>query len=987
MALAAMLVMAIFIAKKSGYNNDLGNFFPHRSLVGNMYQLIADSNFSDQAQLEIDTGEPGGALMALPEVQKLVKLLQEMPEVEEVDFQIKGGTEASWEELARVLPLLTESSILATADLAQATRRARQAMMLPGMPVQMLQLDPFGWSGKHLQELQSFQRLSGMNLSLQHSFPTDIDVRRLLLNLQVAVPASVNAEQINRLRQAILSLASSTLPDAKVSFFSPLVHAEENETTVRRDIFRISLASMLGLLLLFFFVYGRSWDAVWIPVLPFASSLLATGLLALLFGNICLLILGICGSIAGLAVDQGIHVYTAFAGKRRLDKLSALFIPLVMSALTSAIVFFLLGFSGITAYQQLGFFAGCALLINLTLSFFLLPTLLRRRPQLHFAFTNFSPRPGLAWAVSGAWLLLCLGAVVTLPKAKFNFDLAALDGASSETLRAERDFQDRWRHPEAGSMIVVTGENQEIIQQTCEKLGADFFAPGTYFHVASLWPSQARRAANLRTWQSAEVLSRLESMAAILSQECQQAGLPASFHAPFLQALRAGIDSGLTCSEPRLFQIVSERLLRRHQQSLAGLFFFKASFSDQEHLSLLRSLDRLGNCALLSGASFRLAAIADLIPLMRKVLFLAIGAVLALLLPVYRSPLKLLLIFLPGFTATLVYVSLMSLSGAAINLAGCFGMIILIGLVIDYGIFALHHGTTGGATGGATTVSTSIFLSAVTTLFTSGALLFSRHPVLFHTGLVLSVEILLTMLTALYVIPSLIVVFRRHRRTALSLLMLGCALLLASGCRSVPSVSPASATLTAVEAHQQWHAWQQTAQQSSGTQLLSLKIDIWWYSFAMLLAVRHDSHDQQLTATGMSPSGAQLFTVSGKNGQEHHHSVAPIFPAIAHRKIFSSLYFDLSNIFFHFTDGISFPALVHLPYRHRSSSGESHFFSGFPLQLTQKKLGSFPNRQWIVYYGQWDQEQQSYSEIVYKNYRTGCTFTLRPMTTNNKEKI
>ena len=974
LAIIVLLLLAFFAAALGNYRNDLSQMFPHGSISGNMYRVMAKSRLGESVQLEIDSGQPGGAAALSAAAATLAERLTAWPEITAVDYQLSSAATAALSDFPALLPLLRDASILASASPEQAVRKAKKALMLPAAPINTLRLDPFGWNAQFLQELRTLQQLSGLKISLQHPYMTDESAERLLLNLHLDLPEGINAQRSGELFQRLRDEASALLPSsARLTIISPLLHNMENEQTIRGDIYKISLASMLALVLLFFFVYRGALDAVWIPMLPFASTVLVTGALAVIFQNICLLILGVSGSIAGLAVDQGIYSYTAFSGRQRIRKLAGLFLPLCMSALTSAAVFLTLGFAGIEAYLQLGIFAASILLVNLLLSFFILPTLLGKRQELHFSFASFHPRLGQARVITALWLLLCLGAAILLPGNKIDFNLSALDGTSAETLQAEQDFQQRWRTAEAGDMIVVTGTGQQEILEHCERLEAELPLAGRCFHPATLWPSQQKQRKNLESWCHPDCTRRLQELQNHLADECRQAGLPATFYQPFFASLQAGCSNGLEQNAPPFLQEINGRLLRQQQDSGTGLFFFAAQQSEQDKLALLRALDAAGNCAWLSNEAFRLAGMTDLKPILTKVLLLAVIAVLLLLLPVYRSPWKLALIFLPGLTAALWFTGLLAASGSPLNLASCFGMIILIGLVIDYGIFALHN----YATESSTNVPTAVFLSATTTLFTSAALLFSRHPVLFHTGLVLSCEILFTAITALYVIPALLVALRK-RPPRSTLLAAICLTFLAVGCRSTsPEELFAPRRLRGTEAAHEWQAFQ-AAHNRAGTQLLNLKVDIWWYSFPMLLAIQKDPATRKIAATGMLPSGAVLFSVSGSDGQELSKTVSEVFPEIAKRKIFATIYQDLCNIFFTAPPDWHFPLVTSIPVQRQLPDGEQQSLAGKPLRLVQKRLGTFPNREWIVYYSEWDEDLTSCTEIVYKNYRTGCKFTFRP---------
>lgn len=975
--LAAALVLATAAAVRGRYSHDLGLLFPPDALSGRMVQVMANSGLDNMIQLELESGRPGGAPALLAGAERLAARLSALPAVRAVDFKLAGGATQDWGELIPAWPLLTDAAILADADPVQAVQGLRRALTLPAAPLAAWRADPFGWQRKIMLELRELHRLAGLNISLQHPFLTDPEASRLLLNVQADLGGRTGAETIATLLAQISQAAAVTLPDARLNLVSPLRHTMENEQAIRRDLVRVSLASLLALLLLFFVLYRRALDAIWIPLCPLAATLLVTGLLALCFDRISLLIMGLAGSLAGLAVDQGIHVYAAYAGNDRQRRLARIFLPLLMGATTSALVFLMAGTTGITAYVQLGLFAGGTLLANFLLSFFWLPDLLRPRAPRPVPLARFQPGPRAAAAVAGGWLLLSAAAVCTLPALKTDFNLSALDGARPETLQSEEDFQRRWRRPEAGRLIVVNAANRDELLRRCEIIADRSLAgDGRSFHPASLWPSPAIRASHLHSWRRPETAARLRELEAALARECRQAALPPAFYGEFFAALRRGIEAGDSQAEPLLFQEVNRRLIRTRRHGVTGLFFFDRPLPEADLQTLLAQLDRLGDCALLSADAFRTAASGDFRPLASRVMACAAAALLLILAPVYRSPRQLLVIALPGLTAALWFAGLAAATGTPLTIASCLAMIMLTGLVIDYGIFALHQLKEPGET----SLATAMLLSAATTLLTAGALLFARHPFLFHTGLVLSAEILAAALTALYVIPALATLFRRrgkHRLLSAIPLFL---LLLAAGCRT-PSAPPFPARpLAAADAAREWQAFLH-AQSRATTQALTMKVDILWYSLPMIVVVQRDPANQRLAATGMLPSGNLVFSVSGSPGHQEQHTVSPAVPIIAREKIFATIFADLCNIFLFPTVPGTFTTAGHTPCRQRLPDGIRQILDGDPLRPMQMKKGHFPNRKWIVYYADWEKNLSACQSIVYKNFTTGCTLTFTPQST------
>ena len=133
------------------------------------------------------------------------------------------------------------------------------------------------------------------------------------------------------------------------------------------------------------------------------------------------------------------------------------------------------------------------------------------------------------------------------------------------------------------------------------------------------------------------------------------------------------------------------------------------------------------------------------------ILPLSILAALLLSYLVFQNIGDVLLTMTPVLAAFCGLFILGALTGFKATPAAAFALILLTGLAIDYGIYAvsqLRHPEE-------ISVRSSVVLSAATTVAGAGALIFSRHPVLFGTGIVLSIGITLACLSGLYLVPML----------------------------------------------------------------------------------------------------------------------------------------------------------------------------------------------------------------------------------------
>ena len=973
-AVALLLCAAIGAAIKGNYTNDLAYMFPNNSISGNMYRVMQSSRLTQSIQLELDTGIPNGAPPLLPKLDELFEALRKQRYVESVDFRFMPENTDVMASLIAALPLIADASILDNASPVEAVMTIRKALALPGTPIADQRADPFGFRLPYYRLLERFRSLGGYNASSLYPFLTDADAQRVLILINADFPEAPSSGDIATLFYNIEATVHQHLPDVTATIVSPLNHNLENERAVKRDILAVSLLSIIALIALvtawFFFTERQSSQSfdfmgiIVIPLMPVIASIIVTGLLALCFHSLCLFVLGICGGIAGLAVDQGIHIYTAYAGRMRIRRLAGIQLPLALSVITSAASFLVLLATGIVAYRQMGLFAALTLILNLFLSFTLLPTILKPRRPVTIHIADFRPSKPLAAIISPLWLVITIAAVIAIPQLQFNLSLQSMDGSSAETFRQEEELQNRWRSQDAGTMMVVTADSHDGVLDACDQI-MSFFPSGNEgdFSPSFLWPSTASRQRHLDTWTTPQATQHLQNLQLEIRDECQKAKLPPAFFDNFFKSINQTIATGISTPPPPLVQMIHKHLIHDYPKSSTALLFFRKCTDADTFKIVQYLLPEFPNAALLSADAFQLAVAQDIRPKLRKVVIIIVPILLLCLIPIIRSPLRLLLVFTPGLTAILWGLGLAAVCGFKLNLVNLFSIVMLTGLVIDYGIFALHHTRQPSSS-----IPTAMLLSALTTILTTGALLASKHPVMFSTGLVLSFGILLTASTALFVIPSLVQIlpFLRHKSFCLILPLI---LLFSSGCMSLHPEKFPPRNLSETERTLEINDFQKL-QNEPKKNLYKMTIHVLWYEIPMLLAVKTDAATGSLRAVATATNGVTLFSVSGKNFKEEKKYISDVFPDIAKRRLFNTLFNDLCHVFLPFSPN----RLASCPPPLGEKPNETSY-AGSPLRLVLLKNGTFPRRRWQTAYYGWLPEKRTFNSIVYKNFQSHYRFT------------
>ena len=177
-------------------------------------------------------------------------------------------------------------------------------------------------------------------------------------------------------------------------------------------------------------------------------------------------------------------------------------------------------------------------------------------------------------------------------------------------------------------------------------------------------------------------------------------------------------------------------------------------------------------------------------------------------------------------------------------------LVLLAGLAIDYGVYAVHQLKTPENL----SIRRSVLLSTATTVAGAGALIFSRHPVLSGTGIVLSLGIASACFCGLYLVP-LLAGFKGGKKTKFILLLLPCFLLTACSSPHIPlnDFEQKEQVLKAVAVYPQDAPYKIRA---------NAVWEIFGNELTAILAFELDPSKGTVKAAGVLPAGTLLFRTS-----------------------------------------------------------------------------------------------------------------------------
>lgn len=296
---------------------------------------------------------------------------------------------------------------------------------------------------------------------------------------------AVIQEPLRQIR-AVLAEARQEFPDVEIGLTGkPVLQADEMETS-DRDMTRAFIFAIILVAILFMIVLG----SIWHPLLAVVSLLFGIawtfGFTTLFIGQLTLLSIVFTLVLVGVGIDFGVHIVSRYKeqrgrGAERNGGIEAAMTTTLITAgrgnvtgaVTSSMAFFMAMFTEFHGLRELGFIAGCGLLLCLLAMLLMLPSLIvvfdRHREQRGYQALVLPTRTALqrsAWNVlmarPGTWMLIMLGLTLLLSpflrNLGFGKNLLELQAQGLESVKWERRILDDSGESFFGAVIVDTKE-------------------------------------------------------------------------------------------------------------------------------------------------------------------------------------------------------------------------------------------------------------------------------------------------------------------------------------------------------------------------------------------------------------------------------------------------------------------------------------------------------------------------------------------------
>lgn len=531
--------------------------------------------------------------------------------------------------------------------------------------------------------------------------------------------------------------------------------------SARDDVARIGTFSTIGIALLFLVMF-RGLRYPLLGMVPLAAgTVVAMASSLLVFGELHGITLAFGSSLVGVAIDYAEHYFyhhtLAPDPAGPAASLARLWPGLVVGAITTVAGLAGLAWSEFPGAREIAFFSIVGVLVSLLATRWLLPPLMPRAPRpvrLQRRLADLAQRLYGTLArrrmVGAILVAVCVATVVVgLPRMRFVDDPAALATVDERLSREDAAVRARVAMGDVGRYVVVTGRDDEEALERNDALALRLAAArdagllGDFQSLHTLLPSravqdEARRSAG----DPALLAARLDAMFAA------EGFVPGAF-ASATDDLRTP-PAPLTMRDlthSALADLVRSRhvALGRDAQGHSRVALLVPLRGVRDAAALGARLRGLAGVRLLDQHAFLTAAYTRFRTRTLELVFASLLAVYLIVLVRYRALGPSFAAFVPGVLAGVVTLATLALCGVALNLLHVVGLLLVLSMGVDYGVFVVESRDDERDLG-ATLVSITVAMS--TTVLSFGLLAMSSSPALRALGLTASLGTFLATLLA-----------------------------------------------------------------------------------------------------------------------------------------------------------------------------------------------------------------------------------------------
>ena len=689
------------------------------------------------------------------------------------------GREGARSALARFQPEALDAALL----------RSRDALTLPGTSMrELVQRDPLGL----LLDLRSrFARNQGFSQfdPAADGYVSSDGGSRLVIAKPVgpAFDAAFCKDLLDeladverRVRSAATNVGDEEnddlLPPARIEVAGAYRDTLEAESLIRSEMTRNTFVS-LALLLAVVFVVFRSYSILLCAATTLGlAGLLAMVLVGLAQGDLLAAASGGAAMVFGLGDDGLMLLYVRFLEERARGanlevatrRLSQTVSSVLLGFITTVATFGALMLIDFPSLEELGRLVALGMLLAAVLTVFFVPAFLsfhrstagRERSLRLPLLTELVERRSTAilWT-AGA---LTAASLLVLPRLEV---VASLEKIQPHTAGSaiEEELEERFELERNVMLVLARGPEIDLVLEKHRTLERELMARGETVSFSSplaFLPPSSEQTAVGELIESVGLTE--DDVSPRFGEAAKRAGFRPGVFRAFEERLSVLLDPGERITldgllEHGLGPLVSRFVVREDTGYLAVTYLHPETESDVSRLAGVVSA--IDPSFLVTGQALVNGELrASLLPRFLKGVAIGAVAVILLIYRDFRSVRLTLLCLLPTVLGLLWTSGLLAAAGIELDLFSIFGIVMVIGIGVDYGIHILHRLQSHDGRLGEFLPWTgaAIALAAVTTIIAFGTLAFSSYQPLARLGIVVATSLTFASLASLLVLPALV---------------------------------------------------------------------------------------------------------------------------------------------------------------------------------------------------------------------------------------
>lgn len=750
-------------APRFRFTTQITDFLPddseHRG--AQLAALLANSELARIMIIDLSLGPPAGAPAAAPSppateaeplaalARSLLAFLRAHPDVA---VARSGFTEADITAVRAFLEALPVTAFLPASAYDDASLRARLLELLDqlGGPagVVVRQAAPRDPLGARWAPLEALREAQGGALVERDGVLFTPDHAHALMFVETRSSPFDSAAQ-RRFRAALERWRADVAPPgARLQTAGTAQFAIASEAQIKGDVQRIGFVSTLGILALFWLLFGslRMIALGFVPML--FGSAVAVLVCQAWFGELHGITLAFGTSLLGVGLDYVEHYYAHFVltpAAPAAMTMRRVAPSLALGALTTIIGFIGIGASGLMGLRQMAAFSMIAVVASMAATYAIVPLWMPRRYQPPRALAlvargvqrlmgGLLRRPPRRRWRALALALACAAVAATVASARFSDNVNLLVDDQGRHVLDDRAVRSRLG-PEASAFAVITAASEEALPAAIGRTGAELArareagALARFVPLDQLVPDREQQQARFAAAKAAQ--PRLRHL-------FEELGFVPDEFQPFWDALAEASPRIVTLAELRRSPLgpLLAGWLPRQETPLALVPLYGV-------VDLATLQQRVPSATLVAPA-------ATMVELFRGVRIrtvvassLGFGVILLLLLLRYRSLRKTLIALTPAMLACAATVGTLVAAGVALTILHVMALLLMVSLGVDFGIFFVDTAETLEES---SRTMVSILTASVTTILSFGLLGLSASPGLAALGVTITLGVTFSLL-------------------------------------------------------------------------------------------------------------------------------------------------------------------------------------------------------------------------------------------------